>query len=316
MWFPKLTTRKSKIVFFSSITIILVAIIALVTTLILLSRIDYRLVDSPSFEVNTEVRVSSLFSSVDSGVVEGSEALLDTIEVGEKTQTITVANQLGMKRNIETSYRVVDTIAPVITSGEDELSIDSGTEDDILSRFQADDNSKNSVELSIEGDYDLNQAGEYSIQIVARDGSSNVSSKDVILRVTESPRPAYTATHPTASSQYYIEVNRQQNVVVVYSLGPDSGYSNIAKVFVASTGAPGSETPLGEYTITDRYEALFLVGNVWGQYAVRINGPYFFHSVPYFSKGAPWNNLEYLEYNKLGNGASAGCVRLAASDAK
>ena len=26
--------------------------------------------------------------------------------------------------------------------------------------------------------------------------------------------------------------------------------------------------------------------------------------------------MEYLEYNKLGNGASAGCVRLAAIDAK
>ena len=37
-----------------------------------------------------------------------------------------------------------------------------------------------------------------------------------------------------------------------------------------------------------------LVGNVWGHYTMRINGPIFFHSVPYFSKGAPWNNLEYL----------------------
>ena len=49
---------------------------------------------------------------------------------------------------------------------------------------------------------------------------------------------------------------------------------------------------------------------------MRINGPIFFHSVPYFTKGAPWDNLEYLEYNKLGSGASAGCVRLAAADAK
>ena len=87
-------------------------------------------------------------------------------------------------------------------------------------------------------------------------------------------------------------------------------------MFVASTGAPGSETPLGVFTTSDRYETLLLVGNVWGHYTMRINGPIFFHSVPYFSKGAPWDNLEYLEYNKLGNGASAGCVRLAANDAK
>ena len=116
---------------------------------------------------------------------------------------------------------------------------------------------------------------------------------------------------------YYIKVNRQQNVVIVYSQDQNGDYSNIAKVFVSSTGAPDSETPLGTYTISDRYEALYLVGDVWGHYAVRISGPYFFHSVPYFSKGDPyWNDLEYLEYNKLGNGASAGCVRLAAADAK
>ena len=54
-----------------------------------------------------------------------------------------------------------------------------------------------------------------------------------------------------------------------------------------------------------------------GHYAVRISGPYFFHSVPYFTKGSPhWDDLEYLEYNKLGAGASAGCVRLAVRDAE
>ena len=134
--------------------------------------------------------------------------------------------------------------------------------------------------------------------------------------VTEPPRPVYAAATTTNGMPYYIEVNRQQNVVIVYSRDGAGNYTNVAKVFVASTGAPGSETPLGVFTVTDRYEALYLVGDVWGHYAVRINGPYFFHSVPYFTKGSPWDNLEYLEYNKLGNGASAGCVRLAAADAK
>lgn len=118
------------------------------------------------------------------------------------------------------------------------------------------------------------------------------------------------------ASSFYIKVNRQQNTVMVYSADTSGSYSNLVKVFVASTGASGSETPLGTFTVSDRYPALFLVGNVWGQYAVRISGPYFFHSVPYFSKGAPWDDLEYLEYNKLGSPASAGCVRLAVIDAK
>ncbi len=118
-------------------------------------------------------------------------------------------------------------------------------------------------------------------------------------------------------SKYYVLVNRAQNVVMVYALDASGDYTRLAKTFVSSVGRPDSETPLGVFTVQDRYDALYLVGDVWGQYAVRIDGPYFFHSVPYFSRGNPsWDDLEYLEYNKLGSGASAGCVRLAAVDAK
>lgn len=121
------------------------------------------------------------------------------------------------------------------------------------------------------------------------------------------------AESPT--NQYYIEVNRQQNVVMVYALSQNN--KRLVKTFVASTGRPDSETIVGTFYISGRYEALYLVGDVWGRYAVRIDGPYFFHSVPYFSKGdSDWDDLEYLEYNKLGSPASAGCVRLAVRDAR
>ena len=312
----KLKTKKSKLIFFLSTAIILVAIASLTTILILMSRIDYQLADSPNFEINSEASISSLFSSINAGTIEQEGALLDTSETGEKTQTVTFSNQLGAKQDIEIVYNVVDTTAPVITNGEDELSFESGATDDILNHYQAEDNSKKPTELSIEGDYNLGQPGEYNIKIIAKDKSGNTSNKEVVIKVTEPPRPVHAVARTTSSSPYYVEVNRQQNVVIVYSLNSDGKYSNIAKVFVASTGAPGSETPLGDYSVSDRYESLYLVGDVWGHYAVRISGPFFFHSVPYFTKGSPWNNLEYLEYNKLGNGASAGCVRLSANDAK
>lgn len=132
----------------------------------------------------------------------------------------------------------------------------------------------------------------------------------------EEPAPEPEPEEPEPlESQYYIEVNRQQNVVMVYALSQNS--KRLVKTFVASTGRPDSETIVGTFYISGRYEALYLVGDVWGRYAVRIDGRYFFHSVPYFSKGNPdWDDLEYLEYNKLGSPASAGCVRLAVRDAR
>ena len=309
MKFAKSKTKKSKIILFLVFWVALIIGCAVAITMSLLSRIDYILVDNPTYEVNTENTIASLFSQVNHGVIENGDIPLDTTSVGEKIQKVTFISQLGTKQVFDVVYNVVDTTAPLLT-GDDELVFDVDTEIDILNHYQAEDNSGRKVELSISGEYNITEAGDYTIQIIAKDESGNESKKEVLLKITRSSSQPY----PTS---YYIKVNRQQNVVIVYSQDRNGDYSNIAKVFVSSTGAPDSETPLGTYTISDRYEALYLVGDVWGHYAVRISGPYFFHSVPYFSKGDPyWNDLEYLEYNKLGNGASAGCVRLAAADAK
>lgn len=308
-------SRKRKILLFSVLTIFILFIIATTVTLSILGRIDYTLANSPSYEVNTEGTVSSLFSSIGSGSLEDGDKKLDTSTVGEKSETVTLSSRLGTKETIEIIYEVVDTIPPVIT-GEDSLSFPAGENFELLEKYQLEDNSGGKVELSIDGDYNPKVAGEYGIRIIAKDESGNESAKEVTVTITEPPRPVQTA-RATSNSYYYIEVNRQQNVVIVYSKDQNGNYNNIVKVFVASTGAPGSETPLGTYTVSDRYEALHLVGNVWGHYTLRISGPYFFHSVPYFTRGYDvWDNLEYLEYNKLGDGASAGCVRLSAIDAK
>lgn len=55
-------------------------------------------------------------------------------------------------------------------------------------------------------------------------------------------------------------------------------------------------------------------GNVYGQYACRIVGSILFHSVPYEQKDKA--SLEWWEYDKLGESASLGCVRLAVEDSK
>ena len=303
-------SKKSKIIFFASAGGILIIGCTIAITLLLLSRVDYALVENPTYEINTENNIATLFSQINSGTLENGDMILDTTEIGEKSQEITIASQLGTKQTFVVTYNVIDATPPTIT-GDNELVLEANSEIDILGYYQAEDNSKQEVALTIDGDYDLTQAGDYTIRVVAKDQSSNEATKEVTLKITEPPR----AIH-TVSSKYYIEVNRQQNVVIVYLQDQNGNNSDIVKVFVASTGAPGSETPLGVYTTSDKYDTLYLVGDVWGHYAVRIDGPFFFHSVPYFTKGAPWDNLEYLEYNKLGNGASAGCVRLAAADAK
>ena len=219
---------------------------------------------------------------------------------------------LGRTETIEESpHEIVDTTAPVI-AGEETIEVYKNDNLDVKSYYQITDDSGEEVDVTVNGECDTTIISSCTFTIIAKDQSKNETTKDVVVNIVEDPEIS-----ALGMNEYYIKVNRSQNVVMVYALDRNGEYTKLAKTYVASTGAPESETPLGIFTVSDRFEALYLVGYVWGRYAVRISGPYFFHSVPYFTKGELyWDDLEYLEYNKLGEGASAGCVRLATIDAK
>lgn len=112
-----------------------------------------------------------------------------------------------------------------------------------------------------------------------------------------------------AASRYTIYVNRKTNIVNVV----DSKSGEVVRAMYCSTGRNYS-TIRGTYTTVSKMRWHALYGGVYGQYCMRIHGPYLFHSVPYYrtSKSA----LETEEYNKLGTQASDGCIRLAVVDAK
>lgn len=119
-------------------------------------------------------------------------------------------------------------------------------------------------------------------------------------------------TAETDKDSYYIEVNCKEQNVIVYIADENGEYTIPIKKMICSTG---KDTPQsGTFNISNKYEWRYLVGNVYGQYATRITGQILFHSVPYKKKDK--SSLEYWEYDKLGEPASKGCVRLTVEDAK
>ncbi len=102
-----------------------------------------------------------------------------------------------------------------------------------------------------------------------------------------------------------IWVNKQMNCVTIYA------DNSAIKSMVCSTGPV---TPIGTYSIGQKYRWHALIHNSYGQYCSRIVGQILFHSVPYNSTNI--YDLQGAEYNKLGTSASAGCIRLSVEDAK
>ncbi|HAE17351.1 MAG TPA: hypothetical protein DCG51_12515 [Erysipelotrichaceae bacterium] len=148
----------------------------------------------------------------------------------------------------------------------------------------------------------MGKAGNYTVQVRAMDSNENTAEAVLNLRVIGDPAD---------SNSFYVKVNRAANTVTVYEKNADGTAGTPLKAMICSTG---DATPLGTYSTFNRSTWRSLFGGVYGQYATDIVGNILFHSVPYFS--ASKNDLEYLEYNKLGTAASMGCVRLCVRDVK
>ena len=119
-------------------------------------------------------------------------------------------------------------------------------------------------------------------------------------------------------NKYYVKVNNTANVVTIYTKDSNGNYTVPVKAMVCSIGTATPKS--GQYKLNGtkhRWHTLFghTPGTyVYGQYTTAIVGNILFHSVPYTVKGDP-STLEYLEYDKLGTKASAGCIRLTVQDA-
>ena len=117
-------------------------------------------------------------------------------------------------------------------------------------------------------------------------------------------------TAKAANTKYWIKVNKRANVATVYQL--KRGKYKPIKAFLVSCG--GSNTPSGTFYTPAKYRWQTLMGPSYGQYCTRIHGGILFHSVWYYQKDKRTQST--VQFNKLGQTASHGCVRLSVADAK
>lgn len=115
-------------------------------------------------------------------------------------------------------------------------------------------------------------------------------------------------------SQYAAKVNRTTCTVTIYAKDGGNGFIIPVKAFACSVGLPQTPTPTGTYNTKAKYRWHELMGPSYGQYCTRIVNGILFHSVAGYNTTS--YNLPASEYNKLGQPASHGCVRLNVRDAK
>ena len=254
--------------------------------------------------------LKSLFSdTADLVSVSGN---IDPMTVGSYPVELTLKRRdhFGLSSTVqsEADVSVVDTSDPVIELAQSEVVVlpdedDSTIAEHVLSVSDPIDGALEKSDTLAPGTWTIDAQSDSSQAIVeAMDRNGNVNTVTFPVKRIEVPDVAL---------PYSIRINRAANTVTVYLMDENQEYSIPIKAMVCSTG---TATPLGSYSITEKYRWRSLFGGVYGQYACRIVGNILFHSVPYFSPDP--GNLEYLEYNKLGTKASMGCIRLCVEDEK
>ena len=270
--------------------------------------------NSDDLEFGREVFVSDLVSELENIEVLNADEQIDTSALGEQMVTIRYQQiYTGEEFEKTLTLNVADLTAPVITVLHDSEQIIKGQTLDLLPYATVEDNLDDHIILKLEGEYDYKTAGVYPVKFVAVDESGNRAEADFTLTVYETAEeliPVY--PHHPKGFDYKLVVNIHNQTVRVFRWD-GSDYNDLLKIFTCSTG---TSTPkrIGTWTTPVKYRWKWLFGNVYGQYATRIVSTCLFHSVPYFT--ASPDDLEYLEYNKLGTACSMGCVRLRVIDVK
>lgn len=233
-----------------------------------------------------------------------------TIKVRNQSNTGTYAGQdIGLVR--EDSEASDNSDIDEIDEFEGDMYKDTESSSD--KSLEANENDNSDVEEDIEADKSENDLIDVDAEHAeedAEDSDDNIPDDNAIIDNTEQ---SDTGEEGQYSGEYIIYVNRDQNVVRVNRIAP-SGKETPDKVFTCSCGRLGHATPKGTFKTSDKYDWRLMVDGTYARYCVRFNGKILFHSVPYYTESD--DNLEWEQYNLLGQNASLGCVRLAVKDAK
>lgn len=129
---------------------------------------------------------------IENGIILTEKTQIDTESLGTQEIALTVKPAFGAEKVFLYTVTVVDRECPRISfpaHSETEL----GKEIDLLKGVRVTDNSGETITATVEGSYDLQTVGDYSLKYVAMDSSANKTEEPFTLSVVDRESPVITA---------------------------------------------------------------------------------------------------------------------------
>ncbi|MBR0137393.1 MAG: M15 family metallopeptidase [Erysipelotrichaceae bacterium] len=127
-------------------------------------------------EVKSDVKLSDLVKVVSGGKLVNGSVFLDSSTVGEKSIIVNMRNLINSVSSYELQYKVIDTIAPEVKADDTLFIVRNGIISDIMSQISITDNSGLDTTYTIQGQYDLEVPGKYSVTVNVADAGGNVTT--------------------------------------------------------------------------------------------------------------------------------------------
>ena len=173
-------------------TIIIVSIV--ISIFLILGIVGYLFYDSKKLKVNLdsdrvvnindEVYNTDYIKSIKNGTIVSDKKQVNTSIMGKKKIVLKIKNYFNNIEKFTYDIDIVDREEPSIDYS-DRLSTTEGVEINLLDGVKASDNSNEEIDVTVEGEYDFNKAGEYELYYVAKDSSGNTSKEKFILEVNQ-----------------------------------------------------------------------------------------------------------------------------------
>lgn len=182
--------RKTSIIVHFSIILIIIVLFWYIR--IKTAKIEIQFVDDLTVEFYEVIKVSDLITQINGKILDDYN--INTEILGKQDITFRFRNDDGIKLKYTFSIEVVDTVAPYIgVSGT--YSIKVGSKASLLDSIMCADNVDEVPQCIIDGNYDLNTVGKYSLIFKATDTSGNESYRKFILNVYE-PKKSMSPSKP------------------------------------------------------------------------------------------------------------------------
>ena len=179
------------------------------------------------FEYGDTIRLKDIITNDD---IEFDDDYLKTTQYGENSLTI-FYNKDNIEYQETYNYIIKDTTPPLVYL-QSSYSITTGYKKDLTKAIPCIDNYDKNPKCSIEGTYDVNKAGRYSLTYVAEDANGNKKEVPFVLIVNNPTKTVYA----NSSTKYSDVVKKYKNENTMIGIDVSKWQGNINWANVKEAG--------------------------------------------------------------------------------